>query len=63
MLKQSLQKLIERGRDMTPSFIMKQLILYEKLAEGMNPLTLDTTNRSVDESMSSLLAFIDKNLK
>jgi hypothetical protein len=39
-VKAELQKLIERGRDMTPSFIMKQLILYEKLAEGMNPLTL-----------------------
>jgi thymidylate kinase len=62
-VKADLQKLIERRMDMDPSFIMKELILYEKLAEGMNSLTLDTTNRSVDESMNSLLAFIDKNLK
>uniref|UniRef100_A0A7J3SM81 AAA family ATPase n=1 Tax=Fervidicoccus fontis TaxID=683846 RepID=A0A7J3SM81_9CREN len=59
-VKADLQKLIERRMDMDPSFIMKQLILYEKLAEGMNSLILDTTNRSVDESMSSLLAFLDK---
>ena len=62
-VKADLQKLIERRMDMNPSFIMKQLILYEKLAEGINSLTLDTTNRSVDESMNSLLAFLDKNLK
>jgi len=62
-VKADLQKLIERRMDMDPSFIMKQLILYEKLAEGMNSLTLDTTNKSVDESMNSLLAFLDKNLK
>jgi thymidylate kinase len=62
-VKADLQKLIERRMDMDPSFIMKQLILYEKLAEDMNSLTLDTTNRSVDESMKSLLAFLDKNLK
>jgi len=59
-VKADLQKLIERRMDMDPSFIMKQLILYEKLAEGMNSLTLDTTNKSVDESMKSLLAFLDK---
>jgi len=59
-VKADLQKLIERRMDMDPSFIMKQLILYEKLAEGMNSLTLDTTNKSVDESMNSLLAFLDK---
>jgi len=62
-VKADLQKLIERRMDMDSSFIMKQLILYEKLAEGMNSLTLDTTNKSVDESMNSLLAFLDKNLK
>jgi len=62
-VKAKLQKLIERRMDMDPSFIMKQLILYEKLAESMNSLILDTTNRSVDESMNSLLAFLDKNLK
>jgi thymidylate kinase len=62
-VKAELQKLIERRTDMDPSFIMKQLILYEKLAEGMNSLTLDTTNRSVDESMNSLFAFLGKNLK
>jgi len=62
-VKADLQKLVERRIDMDPFFIMKQLILYEKLAEGMNSLTLDTTNRSIDESMDSLLAFLDKNLK
>jgi len=62
-VKADLQKLIERRMDMDPSFIMKQLILYEKLAEGLNSLTLDTTNKSVEESMNSLLAFLDKNLK
>jgi thymidylate kinase len=62
-VKADLQKLIERRMDTDPSFIVKQLILYEKLAEGMNSLTLDTTNKSVDESMNSLLAFLDKNLK
>jgi len=62
-VKADLQKLIERRMDMDPSFIMKQLILYEKLAECMDSLTLDTTNRSVNESMNILLAFLDKNLK
>jgi thymidylate kinase len=62
-VKADLQKLIERRMDMGPSFIMKQLVLYEKLAEGINSLTLDTTNRSVEESTNSLLAFLDKNLK
>jgi energy-coupling factor transporter ATP-binding protein EcfA2 len=62
-VKAELQKLIERRMDMDPSFIVKQLILYEKLAECMDSLTLDTTNRSVDESVSSLLAFLDKSLK
>jgi thymidylate kinase len=61
-IKADLQKLIERRMDMNPSFIMKQLILYEKLAEGMNSLTLDTTDKSVEESVNSLLAFLDKNL-
>jgi hypothetical protein len=62
-VKAELRKLIERRTDMDPSFIVKQLILYEKLAECMNSLTLDTTNRSVDESVSSLLAFLDKSLR
>jgi len=62
-VKADFQKLIERRMDMNPSFIMKQLILYEKLAECMDSLTLDTTNRSVNESMNILLAFLDKNLK
>jgi thymidylate kinase len=62
-VKADFQKLIERRKDMDPSFIMKQLILYEKLAECMDSLTLDTTNRSVNESMNVLLAFLDKNLK
>jgi hypothetical protein len=62
-VKAELRKLIERRTDMDPSFIVKQLILYEKLAEGMNSLTLDTTNRSVDESVGSLLAFLGKSLR
>jgi len=62
-VKADFQKLIERRKDMDPSFIMKQLILYEKLAECMDSLTLDTTNRGVNESMNILLAFLDKNLK
>jgi RecA/RadA recombinase len=62
-VKAELRKLIERRMDMDPSFIRKQLILYGKLAECMGSLTLDTTNRSVDESVSSLLAFLDRSLK
>jgi len=62
-VKADFQKLIERRMDMDPSFIMKQLILYEKLAKSICSFTLDTTNKSVNESMNILLAFLDKNLK
>jgi len=62
-VKADLQKLIERRKDMDPSFIMKQLIFYEKLAKSIGSFTLDTTNKNVDESLNILLAFLDKNLK
>jgi hypothetical protein len=62
-VKADFQKLIERRKDMDPSFIMKQLIFYEKLAKSIGSFTLDTTDKSVDESMNILLAFLDKNLK
>jgi thymidylate kinase len=62
-VKADFQKLIERRKDMNRSFIMKQLILYEKLAKSIGSFTLDTTNKNVNESMNILLAFLDKNLK
>jgi hypothetical protein len=62
-VKADFQKLIKRRKDMDPSFIMKQLILYEKLAKSIGSFTLDTTDKNVDESLNILLAFLDKNLK
>jgi len=62
-VKADIKKLIDRRSDMDPSFISKEFILYEKLAKSISSFTLDTTNKSVNESMNILLAFLDKNLK
>jgi hypothetical protein len=62
-VKADIKKLIDRRSDMDPSFISKEFTLYEKLAKSIGSFTLDTTNKSVDESLNILLAFLDKNLK
>ena len=62
-VKADTRKLIDRRSDMDPSFIKKSFTFYEKLAKSIGSFTLDTTNRSVNESMDILLAFLDKNLK
>jgi thymidylate kinase len=62
-VKADIKKLIDRRSDMDPSFISKEFILYEKLAKSIGSFTLDTTNKSVDESLNNLLAFLNKNLK
>jgi len=62
-VKADTRKLIDRRSDMDPSFIKKSFTFYEKLAKSISSFTLDTTNRSVNESMNILLAFLDKNLK
>jgi thymidylate kinase len=62
-VKADTSKLIDRRSDMDPSFIKKEFTLYEKLAKSIGSFTLDTTNKSVNESMNILLAFLDKNLK
>jgi thymidylate kinase len=62
-VKADIKKLIDRRGDMDPSFISKEFTLYEKLAKSIGSLTLDTTNKSIDESLNILLAFLNKNLK
>lgn len=62
-VKADIKKLIDRRSDMYPFFIKKEFILYEKLAKSIGSFTLDTTNKSVDESLNNLLAFLNKNLK
>jgi thymidylate kinase len=62
-VKADIKKLIDRRSDMDPFFIKKEFTLYEKLAKSISSFTLDTTNKSVNESMNILLAFLDKNLK
>jgi energy-coupling factor transporter ATP-binding protein EcfA2 len=62
-VKADIRKLIDRRGEIDPSFIKKEFTLYEKLAKNIGSFTLDTTNKSVDESLNNLLAFLDKNLK
>ncbi|MGB9831122.1 MAG: hypothetical protein ACPLSP_03505 [Fervidicoccus fontis] len=57
-----LQKLLERRSDMDPYFIKKEFVIYERLAKSMGSFVLDTTSKSVDESLRVILAFVDQNL-
>jgi hypothetical protein len=48
-------KLLERRRDTDPTFLRNQLKLYKSLATLLRASTLDTTNRTVEESTQLLL--------
>ncbi len=52
------RELIKRRADIDFLFLQRQLTLYEKLAKILNAFTLDTTNKSVEESSEILLNFV-----
>ncbi len=52
-------KLLERRNDTQPTFLRNQLKLYKHLAQLLNAPTLDTTQRTVEESTKLLLKLIN----
>ena len=55
-------ELVRRRADTNPLFIKNQQKLYAKLASAVGAYTLDTTNKSVNESAVTLFAFVEQNL-
>lgn len=53
-----LTELLRRRSDENQRFLQEQMRLYEKVARSMNAFKLDTTNKSVTESMRTLLRFM-----
>ncbi len=58
-----LAELKKRRASVDPLFLQKQLELYGELAKSLGAFKLDTTNKSVSESASVLLAVVERNLK
>jgi len=53
-------ELLSRRNDVDPTFLKRQLNLYEKLAKSVGASKLDTTWASVDESAKALIGFMDR---
>lgn len=53
-------ELLSRRSDVDPTFLKRQLGLYEKLAKSIGANKLDTTGTSVDESTKALIGFMDR---
>ncbi|XHH08913.1 MAG: thymidylate kinase [Candidatus Bathyarchaeia archaeon] len=56
-------ELVRRRADTSPVFIRNQQKLYCKLATAVDAYTLDTTNKSVNESAVMLFAFVKQTLE
>ena len=60
----SFEKLLSRKKDgMSSEFLMNQLKLYEKIASAVNAYTLNTSFKSLDESLIEVLNLLESHRK
>ena len=53
-----ISELLRRRRSEDPSFLSKQLMLYERMVKSADAINLDTTNRSVEESSNIIFDLV-----
>jgi len=55
----SLEELLRRREGINPNFVSAQLKLYGRIASAIQAHTLDTTNKSVNESLEDVLSLMN----
>ena len=54
----SLNTLVSRRPDMDSFLIMRQLVIYEKLSSLLGAYKIDTTDKTIEESVNEILNYI-----